>query len=58
MAKLETVNVIILCQYSTLIMNKFLTNIINNRKTQILIKNKNPKLYEKNLTKFETETLI
>jgi len=48
MAKSETVNVIILCQYSTLIMNKFLTNIINNPETQILIKkNTNPKLYEK-----------
>jgi len=60
MAKSETINVIIiLCQYSTLIINKFLRNIINNPKTQILIKkNTNPKLYEKNLTKFETETLI
>jgi len=38
MAKSETVNIIILCQYSTLIMNKSLTNIITNLKIQILIK--------------------
>ena len=41
-------------------MNKFLTNIINNPETQILIKKKTQTLnyMKKNLTKFETETLI